>query len=224
MKLNHIISIILSSIISVTLLTGCEKSESIPEETTSSETTVSETTAKYSDEELELMIQDMPEVVFVLAYHNDNENIFGYFITKTGQTKMFDFRQIAPNETYMVSDVYNKLETALCSEIKMTEFPQYAEDIITEKNLHTFSAEELSSYYKKLLLIENNADYVEWGFSLDGTRNQFCFYGIKNNSIQEECILLDGIGDYYEYKHNNPEARTLCTDIKLKLPDLRYAN
>ena len=89
-KLNHIISIILSSIISVTLFTACEKAESVSEETTVSETSISETTAKYSDEELELMAQDMPEIVFVLAYHNDNENIFGYYITNTGNIKMFE--------------------------------------------------------------------------------------------------------------------------------------
>ena len=71
-KLNRIISIIL---LSVTLFTACEKAESVPEETT-----VSETTAKYSDEELELMAQDMPEIVFIRSFRMHDTNIYGYFI------------------------------------------------------------------------------------------------------------------------------------------------
>ena len=81
MKLNRILSTILSAIISITLLSGCEKSESVTEGTASSENTVSETTAKYSEEELELIEHDMPDIVFVMQHHYDDSNIRGLYIT-----------------------------------------------------------------------------------------------------------------------------------------------
>ncbi|MBQ8176023.1 MAG: hypothetical protein IJ035_03185 [Oscillospiraceae bacterium] len=93
-KLQRIFSIILAAGISVSLLSACEKTESVPKETTSSETTVSETTAKYSDEELELMVQDMPEIVFVMSHNYVGSNIRGLYVTNKGEVKMYDFNKL----------------------------------------------------------------------------------------------------------------------------------
>ena len=54
-KLNRIISIIISSIISVTLFTGCEKAESVAEETTVSETTAATIPTDLTEEEMAKM-------------------------------------------------------------------------------------------------------------------------------------------------------------------------
>ena len=62
MKLNSIIPIILSSIISVTLFTGCEKTESVAEETTVSEITAAAIPADLTEEEMAIW-ESMPDIV-----------------------------------------------------------------------------------------------------------------------------------------------------------------
>ena len=104
------------------------------------ETTFSETTAKYSDEELELMAQDMPEIVFVLAYQKEGNNILGCYVMNTGEIKLFDFRTIAPNEVYDVRDVYNRLEEVTCDRIEpLNPSVNYEERLITEDELKQFN-------------------------------------------------------------------------------------
>ena len=222
MKLNHIISTILSSIITVTLLTACEKSESVPEETTVSETSTLETTAKYSDEELELIAQDMPEIVFVLAYHNDNENIFGYYITNTGNIKMFDFREITPDEIYEIPNVYDRLKEATCSELVISSPIVFDEDLLEENELYIFPHQTIMDYYKKLLLMNGNAQYVDRGYALNGGYGHYKFYGIKTDGENKEFILLFGDGEDYEYIHEDKNALSMYMDIKEKVVDLRY--
>ena len=64
-----LISIILSAIISVTLLTGCEKAESVAEETTASETTAATIPADLTEEEMAIW-ESMPEIVTMRVYND----------------------------------------------------------------------------------------------------------------------------------------------------------
>ena len=216
MKIKRILSLTISAIISVTLLAGCEKAESVAEETT-----VSETTAKYSDEELELMAQDMPEIPFVLAYEKEGDNIFGCYVMNTGEVKLFDFRTIAPDEVYDVRDVYDRLEEATCDRLEPVPSMNYEERLITEDELAKITYDEVIEYYKILLSIEGDAEYIEWDYSFE-YNGSYLFYGIKaNDQNEEECILLRGFGAESEYLHNNSDARLLYAAFLRFLPNLR---
>ena len=216
-KLNRIISIIISSIISVTLFTACEKSESIPEETT-----VSETTAKYSDEELELMAQDMPEIVFVLSFNHNNENIYGYYVTNTGDIKIYDFREIAPDKTYEVPDIYTKLAEACCDKLEPENYDDlfFEEYTIYENELCDLSKEQITEYYKKLLQINDNAIYNDNVVPMDYEIGNFRFWGIKKHNNQKyEFLLLYGDGADYRYDHPDPMAVEIYMEFRRFLPN-----
>ena len=216
-KIRHIFSIVLAAGISVSLLSGCEKAESVQEEITTSETT-----AKYSEEELALMVQDMPEIVFVLSYHEDNENIFGYYITNTGNIKMFDFRDIAPNETFEIPDVFNRIKEVTCSEFVISSPVVFDEDLLEEDELYTFPEQTIKDYYKKVLLMNGNAQYIDRGYALNGGYGHYKFYGIKTDGKNNDFILLFGDGEDYEYIHEDKNALSIYIDIKEKVVDLRY--
>ena len=174
-----------------------------------------------SDEELETLSQNMPEIVFIAAHHLIGDNIVGLYITNTGELKMFDFRQIAPNKTYALPDVYDRLEEAACSEINF--YPDYPDSkpdtILTEEHLVNVPYDKLVESYGLLNQMEEPAK-VRWlgiytGYG-EGIQE---YYGVRNNaSGEKELILLrvDGedpdrgsylskslIGDELVYEHLN---------------------
>ena len=200
MKINRIISILL---LTVTLLTGCEKMESVAEETT-----VSETTAKYSDEELELMAQDMPEIVFVMSHHYDNSNIRGLYVTNKGEVKMYDFNNFAPSETYDITKVYDEIEKATCSEIHIDD--KYK---LTEEDMFVVSNDEMKDYYKMLLQTDGNIEKFERRFSGNDSGN-YKYYGIRKVNSQKEFIFLSGLDDTYEYYSDNLYSSELNVKIQ----------
>ena len=196
--------------------------DEIGSETT--ETTTETTAETLSEEELDELVQNMPEIVFVLSYQDDNENIFGYYLKNTGEVKMFDFREIAPDEIYDIHDVYDRLEEVIYDGLYIREHGKAFEKIISENNLKALSEDELIGYYKRLLLIEGDAEYVKWSIGLDGGWGYYKLYGIKNNyNGEKECLLLCGDGDDSEYKHSNPDAKEIYRELVLYnfFPDLR---
>lgn len=200
MKINRIISIIL---LSVTLFTACAKTESVAEETT-----VSETTAKYSDEELELMAQDMPEIVFVMSHHYDNSNIRGLYVTNKGEVKMYDFNNFAPSEKYDITKVYDEIEKATCSEIHIDD--KYK---LTEEDMFVVSNDEMKDYYKMLLQTDGNIEKFERRFSGNDSGN-YKYYGIRKVNSQKEFIFLSGLDDTYEYYSDNLYSSELNVKIQ----------
>ena len=200
---------------------GCRKNTAeYAETTTISETTVSEatmeTTAKYSEEELEQLAQDMPEIVFVMSHQQGDGNIMGCYVMNTGEMKLFDYRSIAPDEVYDVKDIYEHIEEAHCDRLEPVV---YYGVLITEEQLPKLSQEEVIGYYKRLLRIEGDAEYIKWGWTLDygGLKK---LYGIKKNELGEkECILLRGYGIDSEYLHSDPDARDIYGDFRRLMPD-----
>lgn len=88
-KLNRIISIVLSAIITVTLLSGCAKTESVPEETTVSETTAATIPADLTEEEMAIW-ESMPDIVTMRVYNDFiTETTEILYITKYGEMKSF---------------------------------------------------------------------------------------------------------------------------------------
>lgn len=220
-KANRIITIILSALISVSLLSGCNETEMPTDETTTSET--AETTQKYTDEELDELAQNMPEIVFVLSHHYDDTNILGFFITNTGEIKMFDFRNIAPDEIYEVPDVYDRLEEAVCSEINPSMYydeEQFEKERITEDELGTVSEEELIEYYKQLLLIDSDADLVDH-VPITVVIGDYRVYGITNNyNGEKEFTLLGGYSHDYHSEHSIINAEQLYSELMSLFPEL----
>ena len=209
-------------------LCGCRnKTAEYAETTTISETTVSEaatqttseTTAKYSEEELEKLAQDMPEIIFVMSHQQGDGNIMGCYVMNTGEMKLFDYRSIAPDEVYDVKDIYEHIEEAHCDRLEPLNYIGYEERLITEEQLPKLSQEEVIGYYKRLLQIEGDAEYIKWGWTLDygGLKK---LYGIKKNERGEkECILLSGCGIDSEYDHINPDARQIHREFSLIMPN-----
>lgn len=159
-------------------------------------------TQTLSEEELNELAQNMPEIVFVMSHHYDEAtiktNILGFYITNTGEMKMYDFRQIAPDEMYEIPDVYDRLEEATCLELDFGGYPN--SENITENDMIPTSQKELTEYYKKLLLITKEAVYSKKSATLDTIMGNYKYYGIRNNSNGEkECILFWGRGNDHDY-------------------------
>ena len=164
------------------------------EETT--ETTLQ--TLYYPEEELDAMAENMPEIVFVMSlYINTRRNIFGYFVTNTGEIKMFDFEPIAPGEFYDIQDVYDRLDEAVCDEFpkdvwKKTTFLR--DDPITNDDLDPIPEEELKEKYKTLLCIDENCEYWVHENAVIG---EGCYnaYGVRyDQNNEKEILLLYGMG------------------------------
>ena len=185
------------------LLSGC--GDSPPSETvteTTEQTTV--TMPKYTEEELDQMAQNMPEIVFVMSHHYEGSNIVGYYVTNTGEIKLYDFRQIAPDETYKIPDVYDRLEEAGCLEISPSEYSNHVQTS-SIKSESIILDEALQKQYKSLLMVEQDSTCNEHKSLADMVQGTYELYGIRNNiNNEKEIILLYGGGDYiYQREDNN---------------------
>ena len=205
---------LLVSVIAVTLF-GCEKAE----ETVTEGETVSETTAvTLSEEELDALAENMPEIVFVMSHHYDDTNILGCYITNTGEMKMYDFRNIAPDEIYEVPDIYDRLEEATCSELDFRGSWENS-DNITENDMVTVSEDELSEYYKKFLLATGETEYIDL-VPITMEIGHYMYYGVKNNANGEkECVLLFGHGVGYKYESEDAYTKETANWLRRLFPN-----
>ncbi|MBQ3161789.1 MAG: hypothetical protein IJC04_06645 [Oscillospiraceae bacterium] len=136
-KIQRIFSTILAAIISISLLSACEKTESIPEETTISETTVATVPTDLTEEEMAIW-ESMPDIVTMRVYNDyETKTTEILYIEKSGAMKSF------------VSDEYYKGykdSEWLSNKIKTSEA-----DVTGEVDIY-----KLIEYYKLLLLIDEN--------------------------------------------------------------------
>ena len=218
MCIKKVFACLLVSVIAITLF-GCEKAE----ETVSEETAVPETTAiTLSEEELDKMAENMPEIVFVMSHHYYDTNILGFYITNTGEMKMYDFRTIAPDEIYDIPDVYGRLEEATCSEIYFDAWS--IPNVIKNDDLPKISSEELTVLYQKLLMINENAELTNV-ISLDLDLGDTRVYGVKRTqSNNEELIVIGGDGEDYVLNNSNPTASELLEKAYYLFPDIPTYN
>ena len=136
---------------------------------------------------------EMPEIVFITSHHDYDENIKGYFITNEGKMKMYDFRNIAPDEQYDLLEVMDQLDSALCTEINKGGI------IIKAEDLPQMPKEKLLEYYKILQKVSKDSKIVTRESYLDVVAGYGHFYGIRFNPQNEkEIITLNGWGDWYE--------------------------
>ncbi|MDE5993234.1 MAG: hypothetical protein K2G87_09310, partial [Oscillospiraceae bacterium] len=207
---------LLVSVMAATLF-GCGKAGgTIPEETAARETTA----APLSDEELDELSANMPEIVFVMSHHYDDTNILGCYITNTGEMKMYDFRNIAPDEMYELPDVYDRLEEAVCSEIDFKLYSKY-ENVFTEKDLVIVPENTLVEYYKELLQINGTVIKRDFGVVYDDPEyptGHYRFYGIKYDEHgNRQCILLYGYGESYEYCYEDSNTDRFANELNYKI-------
>ena len=120
MKFNRIILIIISSIITVTLFTACEKSESVPEETTISETTAATIPTDLTEEEMAIW-ESMPDIVTMRVYNDFiTETTEILYITKYGEMKSFISDEYY--EGYTDTDwIFQKIKDSKVEAISLTD-------------------------------------------------------------------------------------------------------
>ena len=221
MNAKKVFACLLVSVIAATLF-GCGKAgETVPEETTVSETAA----ATLSAEELDALAANMPEIVFVMSHNYDDSNILGCYITNTGEVKMYNFRNIAPDEIYDISDVYDRLEEAVCSEI---DFSLYNTDgyLITENDLTAVSESTVTEYYKELLQINGTAVKWDSGVRYDDPEHptgHYKFYGIKYDEHgNRQFILLYGNGEGYSYYYKDSNTNKFANELNYKIYSEAY--
>ena len=241
-KVHSLVAFIMSALLCVTVLSACNQTEEVQSKdttltssttsattatqetttqtTTEKTTTVSETTEITVTSKLEPVSEDMPEIVFIASNRYYKENISGFYITNTGEIKMYDFREIAPNEIYEIPDVYDRLKEVTCSTIDYELKYISKTETITEKELGILTKDELIQYYNDLLLINGKIEYNEKD-PLPEHTGHYKYYGVKNNdSGDKEFILLYGFGRDYEYFNSDQRADELLLKIVHQFPDV----
>ncbi|MBQ8176908.1 MAG: hypothetical protein IJ035_07750 [Oscillospiraceae bacterium] len=145
-KLNRIIPSVLSAIITVTLLTACEKTESVAEETTVSETTAATIPADLTEEEMAIW-ESMPDIVTMRVYND--------YVTETTEILYIDkqgtIKKVISDEYYTenrdIDWLYNKVITCetqiidIASIQYLTELYSIFKVVDTQKalkSIHTF--------------------------------------------------------------------------------------
>ena len=149
-------------------------------------------------EERNKKINDMPDIVFVMSEHFDNTNIYGFYVTKTGDIKMYDFRSIAPNKIYEIPDVYDRLEEATCEKIEPSADIDWYYDPLYADSLGKVDENELLRCYKEVCGFNNDAEKY---YSMEYIENTPYseYYGIRKNGSDTEMILFGGGADDYDY-------------------------
>lgn len=212
---------LLAAVIAAIHFRYAKAGEAVPEETAVPETTA----VTLSEEELDKMAENMPEIVFVMSHNYDDSNILGCYITNTGEMKMYDFRNIAPDEIYEVPDVYDRLEEAVCSEI---DFKPYSKDgfLFTENELTAVSESTVTEYYKELLQINGTAVKWDSGFRYDDPEHptgHYRYYGIKYDEHGDrQCILLCGHGEGYSYYYKDSNTNKSANELYYKIYSEAY--
>ncbi|MDE5992797.1 MAG: hypothetical protein K2G87_07070 [Oscillospiraceae bacterium] len=214
MNVKKVFACLFAAVMAATLF-GCGKvGETVPEETTAPEAAA----ATLSEEELDELSTNMPEIVFVLSHHYHDTNILGFYITNTGEMKMYDFRNIAPDEIYDIPDVYDRLEEATCSEIYFDAWS--IPNVITNDDLPKISREELVVLYQKLLMTNENAESTNV-MSLDLGLGDRIIYGVKRTQGNgEEFVVIGGDGEDYVLNSSDPIASELLKKAYDLFPDI----
>ena len=239
-KVHSLVAFIMSALLCVTVLSACNQTEEVQskdttltssttsdttatQETTSQitkeeTTTVSETTETTSTSKLEPVSEDIPKIVFVFSHNNDNTNIWGYYITNTGEVKMYDFRNIAPDEIYEIPDVYDRLEEATCTEVEFEYC--YSSYVVNEEDLGSISKDELLEYYKKLLLVKSSSIKQEQT-PIPEDIGHYRYYGVRyNEKGEKEFMLLMCRGSNYDADISDPYSEEIFIKMYSVFPNI----
>ncbi len=203
-----------------------ETASEISTEATTAETSVSaaETSpAVMVDEEKQKILDEMPDIVFVMSHHYDDTNILGFYVTKTGEVKMYDFRSIAPDETYEIPDVYDRLEEATCDRLVLGDNVYINKDdgkengIVEEDELPHISEDMLIDCYKRLKL--TNGAFCDTDIIPLDENSYYAYYGIRQTGDKREIVIIGGGSSEYVYRAKSSDdiLNELCHDVSFDI-------
>ena len=172
-------------------------------------------------EERNKKINDMPDIVFVMSEHWDNTNIFGFYVTKSGDIKMYDFRSIAPDETYEIPDVYDRLEEATCDKIDPSADVDWYFEPLYSDSIDKVDPDELIRCYNELCSFSNDAERYYSLEYIDNTPYHE-YYGVRKKGDDVEIVIFGGGAENYTYGFDNDDmderAYALSCDISRWFP------
>ncbi len=174
-------------------------------------------------EEVNLM-NDMPEIVFVLSHSywssskDEYSNIRGFYITKNGEVKMYAFSDEEESKYTDIIEVYDELENVTCSDMIF----RAEGDKITQDDLNTVPISDLIELYKKLLLVDNESKIKEEENAADAVYGHYELYGIRaNQNSEKEFILLDGWGESFLI-NEDINAQEISNEIRSSIYPFSY--
>ena len=200
-KLNSIISIILSAIISVTLLTGCNKQEDVV----------------------------MPDILFVICFRYPDEQEYltgdflgtaGYYVKSNGEIRYFEFEDkeepifdykqesITMNE-YLNDRKINAVHTKVTENSFETDF-----EIVTQ--------EKIEQCYKLSMKIDENGivSIPNTMFSPDAVLGLSYIYSVRYNENNEpEYLMIYEYGNEY-YINTDKYAEKLYAELLEVFPEI----
>lgn len=213
----------------VTTETTAEATTETPTETTTTETT-SETTQteewqrELTESEKQALLDEMPDIVFVMSEYYGDNNIYGFYVTKTGEIKMYDFRSVAPNEIFEIPDVYDRLDEATCDKIVPSKgySDRYEENYPSSDDLGTVDIDTLVQWYHRLLYIDHDSERIDLEYGIDGAPNS-TYYGVKKQGDRSHIILLSGAGNFHYYESDDDNTNQLGYEVsRCMLPVYEY--
>ena len=205
-KINSSISIIISVIISITLLAGCNKQEAVV----------------------------MPEIVFVAVNHFatdkkiiDGEYVDaepyiktkGYFINNNGEIKHFEFE----DETFFKKIELEDMSISMdkyCTNRNLYSFHQKISNNHSDTDYEVVSKAKLIDYYRTLNKISNDKELVLEKSPINIVTGLTIFYGVRiNENNEEELVLIKEGGDLY-YESDDSDAEKIYEVLNDIFPNL----
>lgn len=224
-KLKNIVVCGVIALSSITLFSGCDTSKEPVNEDIAVTTATEET---LSDEELDKMVENMPDIVFVMYHYYPLEREYktgnfigtsGYYIEKTGEIKYFEFEdEEAPKILGENDGTFIKIDINEYSEYrKIDEFNKKIKEHSFDTELNPVPKEDLIGYYKSLLKI-NTKEKLEYESSnITAVIGLHCIYGIISENNEEKYILIHEDGDLY-YVNDNRYAQDLYNKLLSVFP------
>ncbi len=231
-KVHCLVAFIISAFLCVTVLSACNQTEEVQTEETTITTAITlETTSQtLSEEELNALAQDMPEIVFVTYYHFPDELEYktgkfigtsGYFIDKNGNIKYFEFENEEIACGFLENTVVDKDTNSIYDSYSEYSILQDLNKKIQENSFETdyepISKEKLIGYYDSLFEISNtkiDTDTVR--IPID--QGLSCLYGVRlDENNNEEYLLLNEHGDSY-FNNEDRYAEQLSEQLSSVLP------
>ena len=210
------------ALVSLMLFCSCNNAKNDLENGTKAEEAKIAVTESLTEDEMEIWA-NMPEIVFVLSHNYRGYNILGYYITKYGEIKLFDFRDESNYETYDIFNVYDRLEEVTVLEIESHPTPHAVPINLNEVTAIPIS--KIIEYYQELLLIDAETDLqftereFKPGIIHNGDMGYYNLYGARNSETnQAELLLLDFFGGDHRWlvQHQfSKNVRELFPDLEL---------